>query len=322
MSAFYSLSDDEDGPTATSSAMRIDGAEGRSQPRISHSQSPSTTGEPAAITSPFSRRRTGPGAPDFGSADLTPPRNRRQTSPSLSTVLGAGAAASSGVAGPPVPRPAIERLQRIWVSERCAPELMPWSDPGSRWRCDEVVDEVCAQVEQQNNILSLLSADENTSEEEHLRLSLVQLDVERTKWLIRAFLRTRIHKVEANAQYYLSLPSQRLSILLSPLEVAYAKKYTSIRNSHLSASVLDYLPEGLRGLTDEYGEGGADGPAAGNGMVTRPDVQQPVFIQCLEDCGSLDMPDGEPAALSQGSIHILSYARISHLVRQGRAVLV
>lgn len=49
--------------------------------------------------------------------------------------------------------PAIDRLQRLWVAERSCPEILAWSSAdgggGERWRCDETVDEVCAQIEEQ-----------------------------------------------------------------------------------------------------------------------------------------------------------------------------
>lgn len=57
----------------------------------------------------------------------------------------------------------------------------------------------CAQ-----NILDSLSSDDATSDEEHFRLGLVQLDLERAKWLLKGYLRVRLHKVRT-----------RLSLLLA-----------------------------------------------------------------------------------------------------------
>ena len=51
------------------------------------------------------------------------------------------------------------------------------------------------QVELTQSILDSLLSDASTSEEEHFRLNLVQLDAERSKWLLRSFLRTRVAKV-------------------------------------------------------------------------------------------------------------------------------
>ncbi|CAO1636186.1 unnamed protein product [Jaminaea pallidilutea] len=351
MSNFYSLSDDEGeaGPSYAASSSRMSTTppprRGPSAPRGEHASysmstdddnddamgldereslhsiaangRPSRTNARQPPPSPFSRRRQQQQQQQQqqhrGLSPTPVPPLRTASPPAASTTHG-----STTNSGPPLPLPAIERLQKVWVAERSAPELLPWSDSASRWKSDEIVDEVCAQMEQQVSILNLLSADEDTSEEEHLRLSLVQLDVERAKWLLRAYLRTRIHKIETHVQHYLSLPTRHKEMLLSPLEIAYADKYDTIRSNHFNSSVLDYLPEELRGLQDDV-----DASSRGlGGMVTRPNLDAPVFIRCVEDCGSLTMADDETAVLSKGSVHILSYGRVTRFIRQGRAELI
>lgn len=100
----------------------------------------------------------------LGGMDFTPPR-RRQTSVATSSPLNTRARAESvattATYSVPQPLPAIVRLQKVWVAERACPDLLAWSagDGGegahlrnlssTRWRCDEIVDEVCAQIEQQ-----------------------------------------------------------------------------------------------------------------------------------------------------------------------------
>lgn len=135
--------------------------------------------------------------------------------------------------------------------------------------------------------------------------------------------------------HYSSLAPTRRSQILSPLEQAYLAKYTSIQQAHFSSSVLDYLPEPLRSLTDgsDEGEGGGhagyeevdgasgSGRGAKGGMVPRPDMGAPVFIRCTEDCGEVRTEDGESANLSRGSVHILTYGSVRTLVLQGRVEL-
>lgn len=58
-------------------------------------------------------------------------------------------------------------------------------------------------------------------------------------------------QIETHVQHYLSLPTRHKEMLLSPLEIAYANKYDTIRSNHFNGSVLDYLPEELRGLQDD-----------------------------------------------------------------------
>mgnify|MGYP006976994755 FL=1 len=84
-------------------------------------------------------------------------------------------------------RPAIIRLAHAWLNERGSPEMQPWPA--------EIVETVIDQLQQQQSILDSLISDISTSDEEQFRLNLVQLDAERSKWLLRSFLRTRLEKV-------------------------------------------------------------------------------------------------------------------------------
>ena len=84
-------------------------------------------------------------------------------------------------------RPAIIRLAHAWLNERGSPEMQPWPA--------EIVETVMDQLQQQQSILDSLISDVSTSDEEQFRLNLVQLDAERSKWLLRSFLRTRLEKV-------------------------------------------------------------------------------------------------------------------------------
>lgn len=43
--------------------------------------------------------------------------------------------------------------------------------------------------------VQLLRADPSSSEDEHFRIMLVQTEVERVKFVIRSYIRTRLHKV-------------------------------------------------------------------------------------------------------------------------------
>lgn len=46
-------------------------------------------------------------------------------------------------------------------------------------------------------MMATLRADPSTSEEEHFRLVLVQTEMERCKWLVRSYVRARLHKVRS-----------------------------------------------------------------------------------------------------------------------------
>lgn len=108
-------------------------------------------------------------------------------------------------------------LRQSWANERAAPALLPWQG--------EAVDGVCSQIEEQVNIIDSLAADSGTAEEEHVRLALVELDVERARWLLRSYLRCRLDKIEQNAAFVCQDPISRSN--LSELERGYAVKWVS-----------------------------------------------------------------------------------------------
>ncbi|KAL9936112.1 hypothetical protein V8E36_004954 [Tilletia maclaganii] len=199
----------------------------------------------------------------------------------------------------------VTKLSRAWMEERGAPDLLQWKG--------DVVESVIDQIEQQVTILDSLSADPSTSQEEHFRLSLVQLDVERARWLLKAYLRTRLRKIETFAKHIISNPNTQHR--LSDVELGYVKKYNELQTAHLTASVLSYLPASMRGLADNVA--GLSGGPSGN-MVVQPDLDEPAFIRCRRDCGQLRLPDGEMVELVQGSIHLLRYSSVQYLVEQGR----
>lgn len=178
MSNFYSLSDDEGeaGPSyaaASSSRMATTPPprRGPSAPRGEQASYPMSTDDDNDDAMGLDERESlhsiaGNGRPSRSNARQPPPspfsRRRQQQQqhrglsptpiPPLRTASPPAAStthASTTNSGPPLPLPAIERLQKVWVAERSAPELLPWSDSASRWKSDEIVDEVCAQMEQQ-----------------------------------------------------------------------------------------------------------------------------------------------------------------------------
>ncbi|KAI3627203.1 SLD5 [Malassezia furfur] len=196
-------------------------------------------------------------------------------------------------------RSSIVRLAHAWLDERGSPEVQPWNA--------SMVEEVMDQIGQQQSILDSLASDASTSEEEHFRLNLVQLDVERAKWLLRNYLRSRLAKVrvaliqiETYAAYIMSHRSEQQR--LSDIE------FHQLNTDHFQSTVLQFLPEPMRGLDDAA-------------PVTAPNLGAPVFVYCREDCGALPLPNDETAQLAQGTIHLLQYRDVRAFLQQRRVEL-
>jgi len=50
--------------------------------------------------------------------------------------------------------------------------------------------------------VQLLRSDPATSEEEHIRIMLAQTEIERVKFIVRSYVRTRLFKVRPNLRIY------------------------------------------------------------------------------------------------------------------------
>jgi GINS complex subunit 4 len=92
-------------------------------------------------------------------------------------------------------------------------------------------------------MVNTLRSDPDTSEEEHFKLMLVMTEMERVKFLIRSYVRTRLHKVrhtltgpwcticgadrqiEKYSLHIVNTPE--LHSLLSGAELQHAKRYVS-----------------------------------------------------------------------------------------------
>ncbi|CEH12582.1 Predicted alpha-helical protein, potentially involved in replication/repair [Ceraceosorus bombacis] len=206
----------------------------------------------------------------------------------------------------------IEKLQDDWVAQRGSPEVLKWSG--------DTVDSVCAMIEGQEAILESLSGDTSTSEEEHIRLGIVALDIERARWLLRAYLRCRIAKIEHLAAYLVQKNSASAHAMsqLSPLEQNYAQTFHQLRSSHFQTTVLDALPLHMRSLEDTGAGTGAGNTDGRSGMVDVPDPDAPVFVRCLKDCGMLKILDEESTNMAKGSIHLFRWRAVRHLVLSGK----
>lgn len=198
------------------------------------------------------------------------------------------------------PGAALTRLRAAWQAERGAPELRIWEA--------EAVGAVEAMVEEQGSILSTLAADDDTTEEEHLRLSLVAVDMERARWLLKAYLQTRLGKLEQYATYISGNSAEVLK--LSAAERKYLNDFAALRTSTLKSTVLDHLPTEWTGLKDQL-----DYDAWTSDMgtllcisfarlrtvltrfgvrampVDKPPLDSPVFVRCLRDSETLQLPE-------------------------------
>ncbi|KAG9082105.1 GINS complex subunit, partial [Ceratobasidium sp. 370] len=188
------------------------------------------------------------------------------------------------------------KLMRVVLNERYAPELLQWEG--------QLIEDVLEKLHQQaspsfiarrwspqpdsdifssrpkNQMVEYLRSDDATSEDEHFRMSYVQLDMERIKFQIRSYVRTRLYKIEKYASHIMANPEMQSR--MSVLEQNHAINYKKLFGDHMHRTVLDNLPENLRSLSETFPDG--------RSMVPQPNLTQGVFIYATEDCGPVKLP--------------------------------
>ncbi|KIJ19692.1 hypothetical protein PAXINDRAFT_127919, partial [Paxillus involutus ATCC 200175] len=99
----------------------------------------------------------------------------------------------------------LQQLIRYWTNERHAPDILPTEE--------DLLSRLLDHIRSQSETVQLLRSDPSSSEEEHFRIMLAQTEVERVKFVVRSYLRTRLFKIEKFARYIMTKPEvqQRLS---------------------------------------------------------------------------------------------------------------
>jgi len=193
----------------------------------------------------------------------------------------------------------MEALLRHWMDERAAPELLHLQE--------DLVDRMMGNLEAQTEAASLLAAQAAAKADEHERILLVQLEIERVRFLLRSYIRTRTYKIEQYAQYLLKTPAAKGK--MSDVEFGYAQRYQALIERHLTTSVVQNLPERM-GRLDE------------DDMIVKPDLEQAVFARARKNCPPIRLPDGEILEMLDGDIHMLRYRSVRRLLRDGDVRLV
>lgn len=198
----------------------------------------------------------------------------------------------------------LQQLIRHWMNERHSPDILP--NEG------ELLAGLLDHIRSQSETVQLLRADPSSSEEEHFRIMLVQTEVERVKFIVRSYIRTRLFKIEKFARYIMTNPEVQQR--LSESEVELARRFARLTDQHFYHSVLQSLPETQQTLDDR--------PPFVPSMVTEPDKTRAVFVLARQDCPPVRLPDGTALDMRKGHISLTLYSVVEQLIARGEVELV
>ncbi|KAJ7641413.1 hypothetical protein FB45DRAFT_900158 [Roridomyces roridus] len=203
----------------------------------------------------------------------------------------------------PEPETPLEQLTRHWMNERHAPDILPVQD--------DLLGKLLDHIRRQSDTIQLLRGDPSTSEEEHIRIMLAQTEVERVKFVVRSYVRTRLFKIESYARYIVA--NEDVQTRITTAERDYASRHAQLIDRHFHNSVLQSLPESQTALDDT--------PSFMPSMVTEPDTRRAVFAHALRNTVART-PDGKTIDLAKGSLTLIAFAAVAELITRGDVELV
>ncbi|XP_030032512.2 DNA replication complex GINS protein SLD5 [Manduca sexta] len=195
----------------------------------------------------------------------------------------------------------LKTLQTAWQNERLAPEILPHHN--------DMVECMLGQIQHmERNINKLAKTD--------LRASIHKMELNRIKFVICNYLKTRLNKIEKYCIPILNEERLRLETstnYLTPSEYKYAQDYLLNIENHIKSVILNKVPSNMQALEM-------------NKIAEYPNLQTHVFLKANEMVNGVVLEDltgeDEEIDLEEGSQHILRYKPIADLVKNGKVQLV
>ncbi|KAJ9090449.1 GINS complex subunit [Entomophthora muscae] len=180
-----------------------------------------------------------------------------------------------------------DQLYLAWVNERCAPEILPYFH--------EIIEEVSEMIEMQ-----LQESQVSLSPQEGIKGAILQAEVDRLKFVLRSYLRTRIDKIERYALFYMKNFGEVFS-QLAEHEIAHLQRYHALICGHLGRRILDPLPEELSDLDKTAN------------ATPQPNLNEGVFFKAKAFIAEFSIAH-ETIEIKPGSIFFMRYSLIKSLL--------
>ncbi|KAG7380442.1 DNA replication complex GINS protein SLD5 [Phytophthora pseudosyringae] len=193
------------------------------------------------------------------------------------------------------------RMRTLWVNEVNAPEILRYDE--------EMVAEMLEQIRNQQEFVDSVYEDRaQLTEEKSFVNKLYQMEIDRLRYMVSSYLRTRLRKIEKFAIHILSdaVQTQRLSVK----ERNFAQQFVMLFESHVGDLALGKFAEEHRTLTAE-------------GMVAEPNLDSFVFCQGKEAGGvQCDDKGGEFLQVTSADRYVLRYKSVQEHVETGSIGLI
>jgi GINS complex subunit 4 len=180
--------------------------------------------------------------------------------------------------------------------EKAAPELLKYNT--------DVIVNVVELLEYQQQIY------ENSAKnaEDYFKMCIIQMDVDRIKYLLSTYLRTRLYKMQ---QYVFYIVQNDLVDLLSPQECEFIENYYKLKTNNFVKCFTMYLPTSL---TPEFrGNISQEESQMMGHPAVPPNMEQFVVVKVREDVGNVGIMNAV-VDLKQNEIRLIPYGLAKELM--------
>jgi len=215
-----------------------------------------------------------------------------------------------GYAQPEDSRDRMMRLLNAWRTEANAPEILQYDEN----LVEGIKSALKEQTEQLDNMFD--EVDDEEREKRHFTSTLYHMEMERVRYSLVRYLRTRLLKIQESLEYILNSP-----VMLERLSFAersiFATKLNALNNRHWEDNFLGRLREMPGDVTSTL--------VTSNDRIrhAEPLMNEFVFIMALEDLEEIIMDDNSSTDgwLRRGEVWAARYSRVHREVVNGNIVL-
>ncbi|EZA56727.1 DNA replication complex GINS protein SLD5 [Ooceraea biroi] len=190
------------------------------------------------------------------------------------------------------------KIENAWMNERFAPEILPHQS--------DLVDCMLQQIaHMEGNVKRLERGD--------LRALVHRMELDRIRYVISSYLRTRLEKIERYTVHILSEEANRGPDegYLTPNELRFAKEYLANLETLFKTVALQHMPPNFQRFEV-------------NKFAIKPNMQAHVFLRANDRVSGIVLPGtlNEEIDFEEGSQHIIQYSAVAHLVKSGKVQLI
>lgn len=121
-----------------------------------------------------------------------------------------------------------------------APELLPYQHA--------LVETICKQITQKDREIQNRAQSKKNNGDERFYLNILRMEVERIKYVLKAYLRARIIKIE---RHLLFIVEKDKASLLSPGEMEYAWTLYESKKEHFKTEFFDKISKKLNNMEED-----------------------------------------------------------------------